>query len=85
MRFRVSWEVVESVPLPCPYSGPDAYGRISTISCAVLHIRYESKKMNKEFETKEEAVNFIEGANVPYGFSFQNGKLLNFSINEISE
>lgn len=83
--FVVSWTVETYIPVPCPDSGEDNYGRISTVSCSVLHTRHLSTKKNMEFKAKKEAINFIESSNIPIGFSFSNSKLFNFSINEISE
>ena len=61
--YTVKWTLVEVLPAPCPdkqreneYGITNNYGT----SCAVLHLRTEITKKQKEFNTEKEADEFMK-------------------------
>lgn len=63
--YTVKWTVIQQVQIPCPdsTSSIDPYtGRLSTYSCAALHLKEITTPMQKDFNTLEEAQAFINAA-----------------------
>ena len=63
MKYIVVWTIIVWVATGCPDYKPDPYtGQYPSTHCLVNHGKFEEKKMEKEFSTKEEALKFIEDA-----------------------
>lgn len=63
MAILLTWKLATWVSDPCPDTGKtDAYGNPLRMGCLVNHGHYEYESMSKEFNTKEEANNFINNA-----------------------
>ena len=64
MKYLVIWIVSTWVSTPCPDFKPNPYtGEYPQSMCLVNHGKYESKEMERFFDTKDEAEKFI--ANSP--------------------
>lgn len=57
--MKLTWSVTVVEPIPCPDYRPDPYtGQFQATHCAVYHCRTIQKQMEKEFSSKEEALEF---------------------------
>ena len=67
MEWIIIWTLAIWVPVPCPDSGPDEFGRGSNWSCAVNHGDYDYEKHSKIFTDEEKALAFLERCNERIG------------------
>lgn len=68
--YKVTWKVTKSVPTSCPDFKPDPYtGEYPSYHCAVYHCEQVTTDMSKEFETVQEALNFMSQAPKRKGIS----------------
>ena len=59
----VMWTLLVTVPTECPDFEPDPYtGEYPMVHCLVYHTKTIERKMEKRFDSKEEAEKFIADA-----------------------
>lgn len=63
MTYKVEWKVTKNVLTSCPDSKPDQYtGQISMVACTVVHFETITENRSKDFDTENEAKEFIKNA-----------------------
>ena len=63
LSWAVIWSITVTVPTECPDYKPDPYtGKWPMTRCSVYHSETIDRNMQKEFEVKEEAEEFIKNA-----------------------
>ena len=69
--WLVSWIAVSVFSVPCPQPGPyiDEFGVVRDQNMMTLQMCYDSnkKEMQREFDTLDEAVEFVKGGVDKYG------------------
>ena len=62
MKYIVFWILAKMVSAPCPDSGTNQYGLQSGYACAVFHGKIERDTLQKELNSRADALAFIAGA-----------------------
>lgn len=61
--YLVTWKVHKTVPGECPDYKPNPYtGEYPNVHCLVMHWKDIVESMEKEFATRQEALDFIAAA-----------------------
>lgn len=81
--WHLVWFVTVTVPTECPDWKPDPYtGLYPSYHCAVYHCKTETKKMEKDFASEEEAKAFVKAC-PDKSIKFTLEKVTDCHVNEI--
>jgi len=89
-KYVVTWVILQTTQTPCPKPTPieDDYGRVynmSNIELANICFSTDTIFKRKEFNKRQDAVNFINNADTssPYFWIIQRQSLANFKLDSL--